>query len=359
MGTAVSETDARAMLQFVSDLNSLEHPDQFRAGVLPGIRRLVSCEIASYNEIDFEAGTMVAAAEPRDWLQEGDIDNFIRLGQQNPLVVRYERTRDGRPLKWSDLITRRELHRTELYAELYSRIDIEYQMAFCLPAPPGVVIGLALSRSRRDFTERHRVLLNLIRGPMITALRNVQRYAALEERLAILERGVDQWATGVVLLDDSPKPRVRFANEAAQEALRITEGSPLPEPLSGWVERRAPGLVPIPMILDREESPRLAVHLLPARTPGGADSLLIETVQELLSIPVLRAAGLTRREAEALRLVALGRSNSEIAGELSISVRTVEKHLQNLYDKLGAASRTDAVQAAWSIARPRTAPGVA
>jgi DNA-binding CsgD family transcriptional regulator len=53
-------------------------------------------------------------------------------------------------------------------------------------------------------------------------------------------------------------------------------------------------------------------------------------------------AGLTAREAEVLRLVAARYSNREIAEALTLSVRTVERHLGNLYAKIGAADRRGA-----------------
>jgi DNA-binding CsgD family transcriptional regulator len=52
--------------------------------------------------------------------------------------------------------------------------------------------------------------------------------------------------------------------------------------------------------------------------------------------------GLTARELEVLRLVASGRSNREIAAELILSVRTVERHVTNLYSKIGARGKADA-----------------
>ncbi|MDQ0373347.1 LuxR family transcriptional regulator [Cellulomonas humilata] len=55
-----------------------------------------------------------------------------------------------------------------------------------------------------------------------------------------------------------------------------------------------------------------------------------------------RPAGLTEREVEVLRLVASGRSNSEIAAALVLSEKTVARHLSNIYTKLGVASRTAA-----------------
>ncbi|MEH3076169.1 MAG: LuxR C-terminal-related transcriptional regulator [Quadrisphaera sp.] len=54
-------------------------------------------------------------------------------------------------------------------------------------------------------------------------------------------------------------------------------------------------------------------------------------------------ASLTPREAEVLALVALGRSNSDIAAELSISEPTVKSHLVHVFTKLDVTSRTAAV----------------
>jgi DNA-binding CsgD family transcriptional regulator len=53
-------------------------------------------------------------------------------------------------------------------------------------------------------------------------------------------------------------------------------------------------------------------------------------------------AGLTMREVEVLRLVAAGRSNRAIADALSISERTVNRHITNLYTKIDAHSKAEA-----------------
>jgi DNA-binding CsgD family transcriptional regulator len=52
--------------------------------------------------------------------------------------------------------------------------------------------------------------------------------------------------------------------------------------------------------------------------------------------------GLTPRELEVLRLVAIGKSNREIASALVISEHTVARHVQNIFTKLGVPSRTAA-----------------
>jgi DNA-binding CsgD family transcriptional regulator len=67
--------------------------------------------------------------------------------------------------------------------------------------------------------------------------------------------------------------------------------------------------------------------------------------------PEARIGGLSAREAEVLRLVARGLGNAEIARELVLSVRTVERHVANIYLKIGASGRTArAVATAWAHA---------
>ncbi|HET9005524.1 MAG TPA: response regulator transcription factor, partial [Actinomycetes bacterium] len=58
------------------------------------------------------------------------------------------------------------------------------------------------------------------------------------------------------------------------------------------------------------------------------------------------AGGLTAREVEVLRLVATGRTNRAIAAELVLSQRTVDRHVSNIFTKLGVPSRAAAT--AWA-----------
>jgi DNA-binding CsgD family transcriptional regulator len=59
----------------------------------------------------------------------------------------------------------------------------------------------------------------------------------------------------------------------------------------------------------------------------------------------LEALGLTDREAEVMRLVVEGRSASEIADELVISIHTARRHIANSYERLGVRNRAAAVAA--------------
>ncbi len=57
---------------------------------------------------------------------------------------------------------------------------------------------------------------------------------------------------------------------------------------------------------------------------------------------------LTAREAEVVRLVALGRTNKEIASDLVLSPATVERHITNIYTKIDARGRADATAYAFT-----------
>jgi DNA-binding CsgD family transcriptional regulator len=57
---------------------------------------------------------------------------------------------------------------------------------------------------------------------------------------------------------------------------------------------------------------------------------------------------LTAREVEVLRLVARGKTNKEIAAELVLSPATVERHITNIYAKIGARGRADATGYAYT-----------
>jgi pimeloyl-ACP methyl ester carboxylesterase/DNA-binding CsgD family transcriptional regulator len=88
-------------------------------------------------------------------------------------------------------------------------------------------------------------------------------------------------------------------------------------------------------------------------------SVLVEEVRQFLAADVVPAVPgppvaelLSGRELEILRLVAAGRDNDAIAEALHLSTRTVERHLQNLYGKLGVSGRSARIAAAARLLTP-------
>jgi NarL family two-component system response regulator LiaR len=96
---------------------------------------------------------------------------------------------------------------------------------------------------------------------------------------------------------------------------------------------------------------REVIHALRAVHAG--ESVLHPSVTARLLARAARSPGraisprtgemLTERELEVLRLAAKGKANKEIANDLALSLPTVKAHLANLFNKMGVASRTEAV----------------
>jgi DNA-binding NarL/FixJ family response regulator len=80
----------------------------------------------------------------------------------------------------------------------------------------------------------------------------------------------------------------------------------------------------------------------PAGTSSGSQESEIPGDREPTPYP----GHLTEREVEVLRLIAAGKSNQEIASELVLSLRTVERHISNIYQKIGATGKVGRASAA-------------
>jgi ATP/maltotriose-dependent transcriptional regulator MalT len=72
------------------------------------------------------------------------------------------------------------------------------------------------------------------------------------------------------------------------------------------------------------------------------DAARLEPRPDTGPTPAAAAGGLTDREVELLRLVASGQTNRAIAAEMFVSEKTVERHLSNVFRKLGVSSRAAA-----------------
>jgi DNA-binding NarL/FixJ family response regulator/signal transduction histidine kinase len=96
--------------------------------------------------------------------------------------------------------------------------------------------------------------------------------------------------------------------------------------------------------LIKDGDPEDLLRALRIVAEGG--SLIAPAAADRLAERLTGAAQLTAREREILALVARGLRNKEIAAALSISEKTVQFHMANLFDKLGVDSRVEAVRVA-------------
>jgi DNA-binding CsgD family transcriptional regulator len=251
------------ILDLVGEVSGLLDLDMFRAGLLVALRAALPSDYISLNEVSANPGQNWSIVEPP--LSADQHDTYYSLAVQNPLAAHFLRTRDGRPLRLSDIVTPGQFHATDLYQEFYAPLQVEHQIAFALPSDDRHILAIALSRCDHDYTDAERDLLTIARPHLIQAYRNA---------------------------------------------------------------------------LDYTNQRTLTTEILP---PGPHEQ-------------ALTALGLTPAQARVLRLIALGRSTPDIANDLQIAQRTVQKHLQRIYQKLGVTSRSAAAAQAWQTTTSREQP---
>ncbi len=135
-------------------------------------------------------------------------------------------------------------------------------------------------------------------------------------------------AVGAVAFELSPEA------DAWREPYRATARSLLGE--AAWKEALAQGRA---MGLEQAIEYVLFSEEEPSATPPSS-----VTAQPSTSAAPEHLAGLTSREVEVLRFVAVGMTSAQIAKELYLSPRTVETHITSIYHKLGVSSRAAATR---------------
>jgi DNA-binding CsgD family transcriptional regulator len=182
----LSASGLRKVLQVTANAFEFRELSEFRAGAIGLVRELVPCDSVSYNEVRPGEGAIVVA-DPAGALTPESVEIFAAFAAENPLIAHYTRTGDGRPLRFSDLISPRQLHRLSLYDQLYRQIGVEHQIAFVLPSPPGEVVGIALNRACRDFTAQEAAMLDLLRTPLHACYQRLAERERLTAMLAAYE----------------------------------------------------------------------------------------------------------------------------------------------------------------------------
>ncbi len=343
------------MVRLVREIHAADDQDEFEQRLLDGLARLLPADILSFNELEPRRARARFAAWPAGARERLDSRAFGALAGQNPLVEHYARTGDRRALRISDFISQRQLHERGVYRDVYRKLGVEYQLAVTLPAPRGKVIGVALNRSSADFADRERQLLDLLRPLIVSAHELVAERARLRAGLAAFEQLATSRSEALVVVDS--RRRVAAASGGAYAlVLRYAGGAlrpdeRLPAALDGWLGLALAGRTPPPQgvglpLVMHAPGGRLFARLVPG---GGApgDVILLREIRDDRWAGVesrLLPASLSRREADVMRLVADGLTNQAIGARLGISARTVQRHLDHVYAKLGVHSRAGAVR---------------
>lgn len=328
--------------------------ERFAQSTIAGLAGLVGADLVTLSYCDLRAGTRSVVTWPDGALSAADVACFNRFFQSHPLV-RFHSTHPGAGShRISDSVPGAGFRRSALYADYYRRIGIDHVVAMPVHVDSARLVSFVLNRARRDFSDRDCALLDALRFQLGAEYMAQEARLRAQRTLAQLADVLMGAGMAVIVLDATR--RVQRSSEQALKwlayagfAQRIRAGERLPEPIDRWMRTRLePSWAmfdPGPLVL-ATAAHTLKLHLLQGE---GALTLLIECSAPRAA--PARDYGLTAREREILRWLAAGKSNAEIAAILAIRPRTVHKHLEHVFRKLGVENRTAAALRALQLAR--------
>lgn len=180
--------DLEALLTFVGDVSDLEFDEPYPVEVLGRMQSLVDCDEITYQDCDLHAKRFVVTVglDPDD---DGEDDTeYWSLGPC-PIADYRSRTGDLRAVTMSDVIDRQRYHELPIFREYFAPAGVEHIIDLGLPADLRHHRSFVLFRGAggRDFTQRDRAVLDLVR-PQLCRL---EAHAALRRQLSEALRALD------------------------------------------------------------------------------------------------------------------------------------------------------------------------
>jgi DNA-binding CsgD family transcriptional regulator len=318
---ALARGDAERLLRLVAEAGSVGGDEPFTEEFLLELGRLVPADLVSYSEVDrVQERHLYELSRPGDGVDASPDDDQVYwelVTKEHPICVRHAQGFFG-ALKVSDFLTQRQLHRTRLYDIWFRRFGCEHTLSVGIPSQLCHTKTFIFDRERGDFSERDRLVLDLLQPHLDQLWRAARTRRLLAAALAGLDQAKAGESRGVLLV--SARDELDYVSEPAR---RLLSEFAAHAALAEWLEAGCPR-----PLVHHFGGRRLIVERV-------GDALLLEETRDHLS--------LTAREREVLAWVARGKTNPEIARILWLAPSTVSKHLANLYAKLGVKTRTAAV----------------
>ena len=352
---------ARA-LEAAYDLHRQHEPSAFAATLLRALSQAIPCDSAVLVTVDVEGGTYGLETWPERHFARLDAGEALRMhAADHPFVAHCRMSRSAGAFRLSDLAPREVFQRTELYTKLYRFLGIEHQLAMLVASPGKPWRAIALNRKATEFSDEERGALESLWPHITLAQRNLRRSRRMRDP-GLPDLQLDT-AAGVMVIRTNGD--VTLSSERARiwmteyfGAVFVGRSVGLPAPLRAWALARIEGETHGKRLRSVRSDHFHAVRgerclIADLVVDHGKDQHLLRLEETVLNAPpaTLEGLGLTPREAEVLCWVAQGKTNREIGMILSSSARTVQKHLEHVFEKIGVENRTAAMLRAWQAGR--------
>ena len=351
--------DTQSMLQGIQTLYTFHNLETFGVDALTILNQLVPSDRPHFHATKVRTRQILRTFLPDCPGLTPEIERMIYLHfDEHPILHHMPQTLHG-AYQISDFLSRKELYRLEgLYQQFLRPLALEDQITFFLEntssgswskvtQTDATLVGFSLHCAQRSFTERDRLILNLLRPHLSQAHANAQKYQQYQQDLSQLHQTLDHLSL-IVLSSDGQVQRVTPQAVAWLEAYfpKPTNSSQLSEHLWAWVKHQIScsalesnfSKAQLPLRIERAGR-QLVIRLVVEQE----QYLLLLEEQTLSLSKSLELLGLSQRETEVLFWVMQGKDNKAIAVHLSVCTSTVGKHLESIYRKLGVQSRTEAI----------------
>lgn len=358
----LTQIDNQLLQQSIQQIYTFGNLDEFGANALSIIDRLVPSDVPIFHKTDVRTNQVWHTYLPGKFfaLTPELIGIHERTLPEHPIAQRMPQTLDG-AYKISDFVNLHELHALEgIYQDFLRVIGIEEQLLMFLPtiqadnwnrlARSQVTLnGFVLCRPTCSFTERDRSMLNILRPHLIQAYTNAQEYDRLQQQCDFLQQSLNCLSTISIDPDGLIVAVTSSAIHYLETYFALSTGiDRIPEYLWAWVQHQ---------ILNLDRNTDLPNTCTPLRIQKQGKELTIRLIIEssksqylllleerkITSSLSLELLDLSARETSVLTCIIQGKSNKAISTHLNMSFSTVRKHLESIYAKLGANSRSDAI----------------
>lgn len=353
-----SPDDWQAAADLLADAALADSFDALREVVVTAWSRLFHTDFVTFDHWDNHGQLLSFRARPDPGGSLAAlVEPFRVFLHEHPMLPHWpEIIEHGMLMHLSDLMPVRNFLRTGLWNEVFLHMGVKYQLAFGARRDRSSVWSLAGGRLRGDFRPRDRELCRFLRPRLVRIVGSMERHRVGRNTAALLGDFFARRAVPYLLV--TRDARVLESSPSARLALgsALSGGWPDPERLPATcaelcsvLARSSVGGRPLPRF---EWVSLTTLRVLVLRLAFDGTALVIVAPPTQPATPRSSIA-LTSRESEILSLLGEGQTNSAIAGRLGISPRTVDKHCENLFAKLGVETR---LGAALLCASPDAAP---
>lgn len=357
-------TEARRRLPgFLHDLYAYRKQEDFTSHIVHSCSDLIQMEACSYNDMRPQQRFAAYKVWPGNYPVISQVAEVLgRYGHQSPLIRHFIQTGDETAYRMSDVCAVRTFRKTDLFNEFYRPLRIIHNLSALIAGSGQALIGMGFHRSTRNFTDQEVALINLIRPHLQQAFTNAMTITGHTDEQAAVDHTIENTMGAVVCVGTGGRIRWESSSAAAllnQFALRRPFRNDCISPLlRAWLTRQQSHW---------DTSKNVLPPLTPLEIHQGAAVLRIRYLrhaeQHLLILEdqgatrhreALQRTGFSRREIDVLVSVLAGKTNREIGMLLGISSRTVQKHLERLYARLGVENRHAATIALQDLLRKET-----